>query len=560
MEKIWLKEYPEGIPAEIDVHEYASLKEFFEQSCQRFRDLPAYGNMGTNITYAELDRASRDFGAYLQSVLGLRKGERVAVMMPNLLQYPVALFGILRAGLTVVNVNPLYTARELEHQLNDSGASAIVVLETFAHTVQEVIDRTPVKTVVTTQPGDMFHLIKSLLTNVVVKYVKKAVPDWNIPAAADFKAALHVGRDYALQEVPLAHEDAAFLQYTGGTTGVAKGAILSHGNMVANVQQTAAWLAVGLDEGVEIAVQPLPLYHIYALTLSLVLMKIGALSILISNPRDVPGLVDELKRSKFTVIFGVNTIYNTLLNAPGFEKLASNALKLTSAGGMAVQRAVAERWKQAMGVPIVEGYGLTETSPVVTCNPVNIKDWTGMIGLPIPSTDVAILDDAGRELPLGQEGEICTRGPQVTKGYWKSPDETAKVFTEDGWFRTGDMGFMNEKGYVKLTDRKKDMILVSGFNVYPNEVEDVVMMHPGVLEVAAVGVPSDKSGEVVQVVVVKKDPNLTAEELIEHCKKHLTGYKVPKLVQFRTEPLPKTNIGKVLRRLLRDQPSAKPAA
>jgi long-chain acyl-CoA synthetase len=560
MEKIWLKQYPEDMPAEIDTQAYSSLKEVLEESCQRFRDLPAYSNMGISITYDELDRATRNFAAYLQKGLGLHKGDRLAIMMPNLLQYPVALFGALRSGLTVVNVNPLYTVRELEHQLKDSGATAIVVLENFAHTLQEVIGKTSVKTVITTQVGDMLPPIKAMLTNLVVKYVKKMVPDWSIKDTVDFRTALQSGKNQTLDDVPLGREDVAFLQYTGGTTGVAKGAILTHGNMVANVQQTGLWIAKNLLDGEETGILPLPLYHVYALTMNLVLTKIGAHVVLITNPRDLPAFIEELKKVKFTVIFGVNTLYNALLNAPGFAEVAAHTLKVTSAGGMAVQRAVAEKWKQVTGVPIVEGYGLTETSPVVMSNRLDIKDWTGTIGLPIPSTEAAILDDAGNELPLGKVGEICVRGPQVMKGYWNRPDETAKVFTADGWFRTGDMGFMDERGYIKITDRKKDMILVSGFNVYPNEVEDVVMMHPGVLEVAAIGAPDEKSGEVVKIVVVKKDPNLTAEELIAHCKKQLTGYKVPKLVEFRTEPLPKTNIGKVLRRMLREPAKEKQAA
>ena len=560
MEKIWLKQYPEGIPAEIDTQAYSSLKQVLEESCQRFRDLPAYSNMGTSITYDELDRASRNFAAYLQKGLGLHKGDRLAIMLPNLLQYPVALFGALRSGLTVVNVNPLYTVRELEHQLKDSGATAIVVLENFAHTLQEVIGKTSVKTVITTQVGDMLPAIKAMLTNLVVKYVKKMVPDWSIKGTVDFRTALQLGKGQTLDDVPLSRDDVAFLQYTGGTTGVAKGAILTHGNMVANVQQTGLWIAKNLLDGEETAILPLPLYHVFALTMNLIMIKIGAHVVLITNPRDLPAFIEELKKVKFTVIFGVNTLYNALLNAPGFAEVAAHTLKITSAGGMAVQRAVAEKWKQVTGVPIVEGYGLTETSPVAISNPLDIKDWTGTIGLPIPSTEAAILDDTGNELPLGKVGEICIRGPQVMKGYWNRPDETAKVFTADGWFRTGDMGFMDERGYVKITDRKKDMILVSGFNVYPNEVEDVVMMHPGVLEVAAISAPDEKSGEVVKIVVVKKDPNLTAEELIAHCKKQLTGYKVPKIVEFRTEPLPKTNIGKVLRRMLREPAKEKQAA
>jgi len=560
MDKIWLKEYPQGIPAEVDIHEYSSLRDIFEKSCRAFGHLPAYSNMSVSMSYRALDELSRDFAAYLQHDLGLVKGDRVAIMLPNLLQYPVALFGTLRAGLTVVNVNPLYTPRELEHQLRDSGATAIVVLENFARTLQEVVGKTPLKTVLTTQLGDMFPAVKSALTNFVVKRVKKMVPAWDIAGAVRFKQALRAGRQHQLKDVPLTHDDIAFLQYTGGTTGVAKGAILSHGNMVANLQQVAAWIARDLMDGAETMVLPLPLYHVYALTSNLVFIKIGAHNILITNPRDLPGFVKELKKCHFTGIIGVNTLYYALLNTPGFSEVAAHTLKLTSAGGMAVQRAVAEKWKQVTGVPIIEGYGLTETAPVAISNALNIKDWTGTIGLPIPSTEAALLDEQGREVPLGQVGEISIRGPQVTRGYWNRDDETAKAFTADGWFRTGDMGFMNDKGYFKITDRKKDMILVSGFNVYPNEVEDVIMTHPGVLEVAVVGTPDERAGEVVKAVVVKKDPALTAEALIAHCQKQLTGYKVPKIVEFRTEPLPKTNIGKILRRMLRDNAQAGPGA
>jgi len=554
--RIWLQQYPEGIPPEVDVTAYASLKEILEKSCARFADLPAFSNMGVSISYRDLDAMSRAFGAWLQKVAGLKRGERVAIMMPNVLQYPIALFGALRAGMTVVNTNPLYTARELEHQLKDSGAVAIVVLENFAATLQQVLARTSVRTVITTQLGDLFPAPKRLLVNFVVKRVKKMVPPWNIAGAIAFRDALAAGRAQALDEVPLTRDDLAFLQYTGGTTGVAKGAMLTHGNLVANLQQTAAWIARDLADGKEIGVIPLPLYHILALTVTLVLMKIGAHTVLITNPRDIPAFIKTLKHTPFTVLLGVNTLYAALLNAPGFGEVPLKQAKVCAAGGMAVQRAVAEPWKAATGVPIVEGYGLTETSPIAVCNPLNIEDWTGNIGVPIPSTEVAILDDAGRPLPFGEVGEICIRGPQVMKGYWMRPDETAKVFTADGWFRSGDVGFMDERGCIKITDRKKDMIIVSGFNVYPNKVEDVVMLHPGVLEAAAIGAPDEKSGEVVKIVVVRKDPALTEEELLAHCRKHLTGYKVPKLVEFRAEPLPKTNIGKILRRELRSPAKA----
>ena len=556
MDKVWLKQYPEGIPAEVDIDKYASLKEILEQSCKRFGALPAYGNMGVSITYDTLDRASREFGAYLQKGIGLQKGDRVAIMLPNLLQYPVAMFGTLRAGMTVVNVNPMYTARELEHQLKDSGATAIVVLENFAHTLQEVLTKTPIKTVITTQIGDLFPWPKALLTNLVVKHVKKMVPPWQMPNAIEFNAVLRGGRAQVLDDVPLHHDDIAFLQYTGGTTGVAKGAILTHRNLVANVQQVAAWIARDLLDGKETAILPLPLYHVYALTSNLVFMKIGAHVILITNPRDLPTFVKTLAGLKFTAMVGVNTLYNALLNAPGFDRVDTHNLKMANAGGMAVQRAVAERWKQVTGVAIMEAYGLTETSPAAIANPIGLKEWSGTIGLPIPSTEAAILDDQGAEVAMGQVDEICIRGPQVMKGYWNRPDETAKVFTSDGWLRTGDMGFMDPRGYFKITDRKKDMIIVSGFKVFPNEVEDVVMMHPGVLEAAAIGVTDLKSGEAVKIVVVRKDPTLTEQALLEHCKKNLTAYKVPKFIQFRTEPLPKSNIGKILRRELREPVTA----
>ena len=556
MNKTWLKQYPEGIPAEVDIDKYASLKAILEQSCTRFGELPAYGNMGVSITYGALDRASREFGAYLQKAIGLQKGDRVAIMLPNLLQYPVALFGTLRAGMTVVNVNPMYTARELQHQLKDSGARAIVVLENFAHTLQEVLAATRIKTVVTTQIGDLFPQPKALLTNLVVKYVRKMVPPWRIPNAVEFRAVLRQGRAQTLDDIPLTHDDIAFLQYTGGTTGVAKGAILTHGNLVANVQQMAAWITRDLEDGKETAILPLPLYHVYALTANLVFMKIGAHVILITNPRDLPAFINELAKQRFTAMIGVNTLYNALLNAPGFARVQTHNLKMANAGGMAVQRAVAEKWKQVTGVPLMESYGLTETSPAAISNPLGLEDWTGTIGVPIPSTEAAILDDQGVEVVMGQVDEICIRGPQVMKGYWNRPDETAKVFTSDGWLRTGDMGFMDARGYFKITDRKKDMIVVSGFKVFPNEIEDVVMMHPGVLEAAAIGVTDLRSGEAVKIVVVRRDPTLTEQALLEHCKKSLTGYKVPKVIEFRDEPLPKSNIGKILRRQLREPVAA----
>ena len=551
MEKIWLKEYPSGVPAEVDLTEFASLKDILEKSCQRFADLPAYSNMGVTLRYRDIDRLSRDFGAYLQG-LGLDKGARVAIMMPNVLQYPIALFGALRAGLTVVNVNPLYTPRELEHQLNDSGSTVIVIIENFAHTLQEVLDKTPVKTVITTELGDLFPFPKRPLVNFVVKHVKKMVPAWRIPGAVPFRQALSQGAGQTLTDVPLNHDDIAFLQYTGGTTGVSKGAMLTHGNMVANLQQASAWLSPSSKPAEETIITALPLYHIFSLTANcLTFMKVGGHNILITNPRDMPGFVKELSKVRFTGISGVNTLFNGLLHTPGFERLNFSALKLCLSGGMALQRAVAERWKQVTGVSLIEGYGLTETSPAVTFNPLTLPEYNGSIGLPMPSTELSIRNDEGQELGLGEAGEICVRGPQVMRGYWNRPEETAQVMTRDGYLRTGDIGYVDERGYVRIVDRKKDMILVSGFNVYPNEIEDVAAHHPGVLEVAAVGVPDEKSGEAVKLVVVKKDPALTAEALIEHCRQQLAGYKIPRLVEFRTE-LPKTNVGKILRRLLRE--------
>lgn len=557
MERVWLSHYPPGTPAEVDVHEFTSLKEVLERSCQRFGELPAYSNMGASMRFADLDRWSRDFAAYLQQSLGLQRGDRVAIMLPNLLQYPVALFGVLRAGLVVVNVNPQYTAPELEHQLKDSGAVAIVVLENFAHTLQEVLDKNPAMklAVITTEVGDLFPLVKELLTNAVVKYVKHMVPKWSIAGATEFNAALRAGHGQPFDDLPLGHADTAFLQYTGGTTGVPKGVVLSHGNMVANVQQMSVWMARDLVEGQEIFVCALPLYHVYALTSSLVLMKMGAHTVLVTNPRDMPAYLGDLKKYPFTVTIGVNTLYRALLDAPGFAEVDTRALKLASAGGMAVQRVVAERWKQRTGVNIIEGYGLTETAPVVIANPLDIDAWSGTIGLPIPSTQAAILDESDRELPIGEVGEIVVRGPQVMQGYWNRPDETAKVFTRDGWLRTGDMGYMDERGYFRITDRKKDIIVVSGFKVFPNQIEDVVALHPGVAEVAAIGEPDERSGEVVKIVVMKADAALTEEALLAHCRQHLTGYKVPKIVEFRSEPLPKSNLGKILRRQLREAPA-----
>jgi len=552
MEKIWLKEYPKGVPAEINPDEYSSLKAVFEDSCRQYAGLPAYSNLGATLSYADLERMSRQFGAWLQKDAGLKKGDRVAIMMPNLLQYPVALFGILRSGMVVVNVNPLYTVRELEHQLKDSGARTIVIVENFAATLQEALPQVDVKTVVTTQIGDLLPFPKRALVNFVVKRVKKMVPAWRIPGAISLREALAKGGQHTLDDVDVGHEDIAFLQYTGGTTGVAKGAVLTHRNMVANVLQSYAWLSSYLEAGKETMITALPLYHIFSLTANcLTFMKIGGHNVLITNPRDMPGFVKELAKVKFTGITGVNTLFNGLLHTSGFAQLDFSALKISLGGGMAVQRAVAIKWKQVTGVTLVEAYGLTETAPAACINPMDLKDYNGSIGLPIPSTDISIRDDDGNELKIGEVGELCFKGPQVMRGYWNRPDETAKVLLADGWLRTGDMGRIDARGYVYIVDRKKDMILVSGFNVYPNEVEDVMMMHPGVMEVAAVGVEDEHSGEVVKLFVVKKDPVLTVEALKEYAHKELTGYKRPKYIEFRDE-LPKSNVGKILRRELRD--------
>lgn len=553
MDKVWLKSYPPGVPDEINPGQFASLNELMGACCARYREHPAFSNQGATISWGRLDALSRNFAAYLQHGIGLRPGDRVALMLPNLLQYPVALFGVLRAGCTVVNVNPLYTARELQHQLADSGAVAIVVLDNFAHTFEEVQANTQVRHVVTTRVGDMLHFPKAQIVNLVVKHLKHMVPEWHIKGAVSLSDALHRGEALAFDEPAAGGSDTAFLQYTGGTTGVPKGAVLTHRNIVANVEQTAAWVAGALDEGREVAVIPLPLYHIFALTMTLTLCRLGAHIVLITNPRDIPAFVKELKHTRFSVLIGVNTLFNALLATPELRQVDASAIKLVVAGGMALQRSVAERWQQLIGVAIVEGYGLTEASPVVCANPPKVDKFTGSIGLPIPSTEVALLDDSGKEVPFGEAGEICVRGPQVMPGYWNMPDETAKVFTHDGWLRTGDIGVMDERGYFRLIDRKKDVIVVSGFQVFPNEVEEVVAMHPGVFEVAAVRIHDEHSGEAVKIVVLRRDAGLSAEALIEHCRKNLTGYKVPKEVSFRSEPLPKSPVGKILRRVVMEE-------
>jgi long-chain acyl-CoA synthetase len=552
VDRVWLKQYPPGVPADIDPDQYASLKELIEEACAKHRAYPAYTNMGATLTYAQLDELSRAFGAWLQRKAGLSAGDRVALMMPNILQYPIALLGVLRAGMVVVNTNPLYTARELEHQLKDSGAKAIVIVENFVHVLQEVLPRTAVKKVLVTRIGDFLGLVRGPLVNFVLRHVRKQIPAWNLPGALQFKRALSSGLGLKLDPVTLGPEDIAFLQYTGGTTGVAKAAILTHRNMVANVLQANAWIGPAMkSERMGCVITALPLYHIFSLTANaLLFLRLGARNILITNPRDFRGFVAELKKYKFEFISGVNTLFNALLHTPGFESVDFSALRITLGGGMAVQAVVAARWKQVTGNILTQAWGLTETSPAACINPMGL-DFNGSIGLPIPSTDISIRNDAGEEVATNAVGEICVFGPQVMRGYWQQPEETDKVMYGD-WLRTGDIGRMDAQGFVYIEDRKKDMILVSGFNVYPNEVESVAAEHPGVLEVAAVAQQDANSGEVVALFVVKKDPKLTAEALIEFCRKALTGYKVPKHVYFRTE-LPKTNVGKILRRALRDE-------
>lgn len=551
-DKPWLNEYPAGVPAEIDMTAFSSIVDVIDSSCQTFADNVAYVNFGAELTYRQVDEYSKAFAAQLQS-LGLQKGDRIAIMMPNVLQYPIAAFAALRAGLVVVNTNPLYTARELKHQLKDSGAKAIVIMENFGSVLERVIDDTNVKHVILTSIGDMVGFPKGAIMNFVLRKVKKMVPKFTLPQALSFKKLLAEGAQKPFNKPELTLDDLAFLQYTGGTTGVSKGAMLSHRNMVANMQQSSAWLGNHTRPGEEVIITALPLYHIFALTANcLVFLKLGGRNVLITNPRDMPGFVKELSREKFTAITGVNTLFNGLINTPGFDQLDFSHLRLALGGGMAVQRAVADRWKAVTGVTLVEAYGLTETSPAACMNPLDLVDFNGAIGLPISSTECKVIDEDGQTAEVGETGELCIRGPQVMDGYWQRPEETAKVLSEDGWLRTGDMAKMDEKGYFYIVDRKKDMILVSGFNVYPNEIEDVVAAHPKVVEVGAIGAPDEKSGEVVKVVVVRSDPSLTVEALQSYCREELTGYKVPRYVEFVDE-LPKTNVGKILRRELRDQ-------
>lgn len=560
VDKVWLQEYPEGVPAEIDMSQYQSLVDLFAESCEKFKDIVAYKNkFSKDITYADLDRLSAHFAAYLQNELNIKKGDAVAIMLPNLVQYPIALFGILRAGASVVNVNPLYTSRELEHQLVDSNAQAIVILENTCHTLAEIIDKTGVRQVITTQIGDMAGFPKSLLINSVVKYVKKMVPKWHIPGTISFTSTLAKGSESHCASVTLGHDDVAFLQYTGGTTGRSKGAILTHGSMLANLLQSLAWLGSDFDEGEEFIVTALPLYHVYALTSNcLMFMRVGGTNLLITDPRDMAGFIEELQQVQMTAITGVNTLFIGLTAEPEFAKVDFSQLKIASGGGAAVQKSVSERWKAITGKPIVEGYGLTECSPVACANKFDIAEHTGTVGLPLPSTEVCTMDEALNILPLGERGELCIRGPQVMQGYLNRPDATAETITEDGWLRTGDVAVIDDKGYVKIVDRLKDMIIVSGFNVFPNEIEAELVKHPGVLEVACIGVPSDKTGEAVKVFVVKRDPNdkMTETDIKAFCKEHLTAYKVPKLYEFRDE-LPKSNVGKILRKDLRAEELAK---
>jgi len=558
MDRFWLKNYPPGVPADIDPDQYSSLVDLMEEGFTQYAGRNAYAFMDRHFTFGEVDRYSAAFGARLQG-LGLARGARVAIMMPNVVQYPIAVAGILRAGCVVVNVNPLYTPRELEHQLKDSGAEAIVILENFAATLQQVIARTAVKHVVIASIGDMLGFPKGAIVNFALRKIKKVVPPYHLPGSLRFTEALDAGARRTLEKPSLGPQDVAFLQYTGGTTGVSKGATLTHRNLVANTLQLEAWVQPSLNDTSRgpvpeqfVYVCALPLYHVFALTVNMLGgLRLGALNVLIANPRDVAGFAQELSRYKFNVMPGVNTLFNTLAEHPDFQKLDFSNLRISNGGGMAVQKAVADKWIKLTGVPILEGYGLSETSPVATSNPVTAREYNGSIGLPVSSTEIAILDDAGQPLPLGEAGEIAIRGPQVMAGYWQRPEETAKVMTPDGFFKSGDIGIMDENGYTKIVDRKKDMIIVSGFNVYPNEVEGVVAMHPGVVECAAIGIPDEKSGEAVKVFVVRKDPALTEAAIMGFCKEHLTGYKKPRYIEFRDE-LPKTNVGKILRRELRD--------
>ena len=551
--KPWLSSYPEGTPEEISIDEFASVADVFDQSVEKYSDLPAFSNFGKSLSYREISDYTDQLGAYLKNELGLKKGERVAVMMPNLLQNPIAIFAVLRAGLVVVNTNPLYTARELKHQLNDSGAETIIIVDNFCHVLQNVVAETGIKNIIVTRMGDMLPFPKSTIINLVVKYLKKIVPAYNLPDAVTFKQALKMGAQHRFETLPCNQYDIAFLQYTGGTTGISKGAVLTNKNMVANMQQASAWIKNTVGDKPEIIITALPLYHIFSLTANcLTFMKQGWMNYLITNPRDINGFVKEIKDLKFAAITGVNTLFNGLLNHPEFKDVDFSKLILTLGGGMSVQHSVAQRWKETTGTTLVEAYGLTETSPAACMNPMDLKEFNGMIGLPISSTEVSIQNDDWNQLGIGEEGEICIRGPQVMQGYWQRPKETANVLSADGWLHTGDIGVMNEEGFIKIVDRKKDMILVSGFNVYPNEVEGVIAEHPDVLEVGVVGKPDEKSGESVMAVIVKKNSALTEEAIKAFCRENLTAYKIPRTIVFAKE-LPKTNVGKILRREIRDK-------
>lgn len=553
VEKVWLKSYSPGVPAVINPDAYPSLVKIFDESCQRYSQLPAFYSMGTTIDYAELDAYSTSFAAYLQHDLKLKKGDRIAIMLPNILQYPVVMFGALKAGLIVVNVNPLYTADELTHQMQDSGSESLVVLANFAETAQKAAQHCPqLKNIIITYIGDFLSLPRAWVMHLVLKYYYKKIPDWNIPDAIMLKDALKKGQTHAFIQPQIHNEDIAFLQYTGGTTGISKGAVLTHRNIISNLQQADAWFKDLLHPGHEVTLTALPLYHIFSLTANCMLMiRLGGLNVLIANPRDIPGMVKEMRKFQFTTITGVNTLFNGLLKDPGFARLDFSKLHLTLGGGMAVQQVVAEKWQTVTGKPLLEAYGLTETSPCVTINPDNLKSYNGTIGLPVPSTEVAILDDNGNLLPLGQAGELAVKGPQVMQGYWNNPSETAKVFTKDGWLLTGDIGSMDEHGFVRILERKKDMILVSGFNVYPNEVEGVLASMPGIRECAVIGVTDENSGEAVKAFIVSENPDISVQDVVKFCREHLTPYKVPKHVEFCAD-LPKSNVGKILRRALRN--------
>lgn len=556
MERIWQKSYPEKVPFEIDLKGVTSIKQLIEERLKRFAGKNAYHCMGKDLTFSEIDTMSAAFACYLTENLGLKKGDRIAIQLPNVLQFPVALFGAIRAGLIVVNTNPLYTEREMEHQFKDSGVKAIVILANFAEKLEKILPKTSIKHIITTELGDFLGFPKSLIVNKVVKHVKKMVPSYHLPQEVSLNTCIKWGRGKRLKNIEIELSDTAILQYTGGTTGVAKGAELTHQNLLSNMMQIRCWMLPALEEGKEHIITPLPLYHVFSFTVNcLAMLYLGAENTLITNPRDIGGFIKDMKRKPFTVLTSLNTLFNALLNHPDFKTMDFSHLKISVAGGMAMQKSVIEAWQKETGTHIAEGYGLTETSPVLCCNPIDGTERIGTIGMPLPSTDIKIVGEDGKELPLGEEGELCAKGPQVMKGYWNRPEETAKTFDSDGWILTGDIAKVDEDGYFKIVDRKKDMILVSGFNVYPNEIEDVVAKMPEVLEVAAIGVPDEKSGEAVKIFVVKKEESVTAEQIISYCKENLTGYKRPKFVEFREE-LPKSNVGKILRKELRPKPDA----